>query len=190
MNYFTCELEDQADRGKPAVKASVLGHPNNLCVRLEGYGDCYSADGHGAPVLIEVLDGKARVIVWGDINQEDPTHVIDLSGALETARTPEPEPIPMPPLPLPDKWGHYRLPDGCTIYPAADGCDNGMAIPGLGARAGDADSPRFKGKWRATWKNDVPLRGSDGDDECLSEFPSPEAAYLCIWRGGEGRPSP
>lgn len=52
----------------------------------EGYGNANDIDGNGVPVLIEYWDGKLRVHVWGDINREDPTHSIDLSGAKESQR--------------------------------------------------------------------------------------------------------
>ena len=57
-----------------------------VLVRPEGSGDFGSGEGDGWPVLIEIYEGKPRVIIWSDINQEDPTHEIDLSGALEVHR--------------------------------------------------------------------------------------------------------
>jgi hypothetical protein len=36
--------------------------------------------------LLESVNGHLRVIIWADINAEDPTHIIDLEGARETAR--------------------------------------------------------------------------------------------------------
>lgn len=38
------------------------------------------------PIFIEFYDGKPRILIWADINEEDPTHVIDLSLALESNR--------------------------------------------------------------------------------------------------------
>ena len=35
--------------------------------------------------MIEAWDGELRVIVWGDINQEDLTHIISLEGARRKA---------------------------------------------------------------------------------------------------------
>jgi hypothetical protein len=52
----------------------------------KGYGDCGSPDGHGLPVKIEWYDGDLWVLVWSDINNQDPTHKISLSGALESKR--------------------------------------------------------------------------------------------------------
>lgn len=58
-----------------------------VLLAFEGYGEKTAADGHGQPVMIELdQDDKPRVIVWSDINREEPTHVIDLEGAREDAR--------------------------------------------------------------------------------------------------------
>lgn len=43
-------------------------------------------EGDFAPILLEFYERKVRLVVWGDINNEDPTHAIDLSGALESNR--------------------------------------------------------------------------------------------------------
>ena len=55
-------------------------------IRLEGTGDATSGVGAGYPVLVEVYNGQPCVRIWADINQEDPTHVIYLHGALEKLR--------------------------------------------------------------------------------------------------------
>jgi prepilin-type processing-associated H-X9-DG protein len=52
----------------------------------KGYGNMGMADGHGSPFIVEHYEGHLRLIVWADINQEDPTHTIDLEGAREDAR--------------------------------------------------------------------------------------------------------
>ena len=51
----------------------------------EGYGDKYSAEGHGCPVGLEIWQGRLRLIVFDDINEEDP-QIFDLENARETAR--------------------------------------------------------------------------------------------------------
>jgi hypothetical protein len=61
-----------------------------LVIGAEGYGEMTAQDGHGFPIVIEYHERQFRILVWGDINQEDPTHVISLEGAREDARrTPE-----------------------------------------------------------------------------------------------------
>ena len=82
------ELDDHSEEKAPPVRGrvEVQKHGQNLILRFEGFGDHNSEDGYGAPVLVENWEGKLRVVVWADINQEDPTHVIDLTGARERNR--------------------------------------------------------------------------------------------------------
>jgi len=56
---------------------------SGISIRPQGTGT--STEVEGAPIFIEKCDGVWRVIVWGDINQEDPTQVItiDLKNAKE-----------------------------------------------------------------------------------------------------------
>ncbi len=71
---------------RPPIRCRLLtlGHDVSIC--FDGYGDYGSTAGHGCPVMIEHYDGVLRLLVWGDINQQDPTHIIDLEGALEAKR--------------------------------------------------------------------------------------------------------
>lgn len=62
----------------------VRQYDDALAVSIPGCG-LLEAEG-GEIVHIEVYDGVPRVLIWGDINDPDPTHVIDLSGALESNR--------------------------------------------------------------------------------------------------------
>jgi len=57
-----------------------------IYVRPDSTGDHVTDAGHGWPVLVETYNGKPQVIIWSDINQEEPTHIIDLSQALESNR--------------------------------------------------------------------------------------------------------
>ncbi len=41
---------------------------------------------NGAILYIEIVDGKPVLYIWGDINQEEPTHKISLQYALESNR--------------------------------------------------------------------------------------------------------
>jgi len=42
---------------------------------------------HDSPIYLEFNDGKWILHVWSDINQEDPTHQIDMTSALESNRS-------------------------------------------------------------------------------------------------------
>jgi hypothetical protein len=59
------------------IPVRVQYEDGKIWIRPKGYGDCCSADGDGTPILIELFDGNFRVVVWEDINEEDPciTHL-------------------------------------------------------------------------------------------------------------------
>ena len=54
-------------------------------IKVAGYGDHDSEDGHGTIVRVEERNGSVRVIVWSDINNPDPT-IIDMWAAMESNR--------------------------------------------------------------------------------------------------------
>ena len=61
---------------------TVAKEGRGLAIRPKGTGDRNSEDEMGFPIYIE----GTTVYIWGDINKEDPTHKINLSGALEKNR--------------------------------------------------------------------------------------------------------
>ncbi len=69
--------------GSSNVTISVEKDNLALIIHPEGMG---TWDGPYAPVLLERHEGKVRLVIWADINQQDPTHIIDLSEALESKR--------------------------------------------------------------------------------------------------------
>jgi predicted RNA-binding protein with TRAM domain len=69
----------------------VLAEGEAVLVRPEGTSDYGSGDEDGFPVLVENADMGARVLVWADINQEDPTHIITLDRARVSHRAAENE---------------------------------------------------------------------------------------------------
>lgn len=93
VSTFSGKLTDQMGNSRPVPIEVTLGSGKlgngMMSIAIEGYGDKTSADGNGSPILIENYGGRVRVIIWGDINQEDPTHVIELDGALESKRVDE-----------------------------------------------------------------------------------------------------
>jgi hypothetical protein len=83
----TTILADQMTNDSlPQVQTKVIFSNGQIFIHVEGYGDCCSTDGHGHPIAIELADGDLRVIVWGDINCEDPTRIISMKEALEAKR--------------------------------------------------------------------------------------------------------
>jgi len=89
MTDYEVTLTDKSD-GRMAPDHDQLIHieadQDAIALRPEGYGEASAGDGSGFPVLIEKWDGELRVIVWADINRQDPTHIISLEGARESAR--------------------------------------------------------------------------------------------------------
>lgn len=77
MQNFKCKISDQGKTLTVNVQESFAG----LAISIEGCGE-YSSTGDGVPILLECIDGIPRLVVWADITREDPTHIIDLSGAM------------------------------------------------------------------------------------------------------------
>ena len=77
-------IEDQYTFTKPKkIEVEVTGNSQGICLKPKGYDDSGCC---GIPVVLEVWNGKLRLVIWGDINAEDPTHIIDLEGAREKLR--------------------------------------------------------------------------------------------------------
>jgi len=76
-----CDGEDTPFNGHVTSEQDNLA----LLIAIDGYGENTSHRG-GYPILLEKHEGRLRLLIWADINQEDPTHIIDLEGAKETNR--------------------------------------------------------------------------------------------------------
>jgi len=74
-------LVDQSDYQAPTLDVEVREFNGTILIGAKGYGEMCSNDDSGHPVVIELYEGNFRVIAWADINQEDCTHIIDLSDA-------------------------------------------------------------------------------------------------------------
>ncbi|MGH2416408.1 MAG: hypothetical protein ACRDEA_22480 [Microcystaceae cyanobacterium] len=81
---FPFTLKDSLSQRTVTGKITQIG--GELEIYFDGYGNCSCDPKLGSSVLIEVFDKSLRAIVWGDINQEDPTSIIELEGARETLR--------------------------------------------------------------------------------------------------------
>jgi len=68
-----------------AIKANHHG----IYIQPKGYGDNTSQIDVGCPVVIEYKNGEPFVVIYGDINSEEPTHNISLAGAKESLRKEE-----------------------------------------------------------------------------------------------------
>ena len=78
-----CVKTDFYDHESQTWTPAMITIDGSLTVTIDGYGDhCSDSDAGERPVIkAEVFDGVARCVVWGDINQEDPTHNIHLDDA-------------------------------------------------------------------------------------------------------------
>lgn len=87
MNF---QLLDVAEGHEDVINVEVSSEMDDLALLIApvGYGDYSSMEGLGCPILLERYGGRLRLVVWGDINQEEPTHIIDLEGARESCRKP------------------------------------------------------------------------------------------------------
>ncbi len=89
------QLRETVGDGQGVTPVTVTIERDNLalCILPEGMNVWgVPADNPSGPILLERHRGTVRLLVWADINQEEPTHVIDLSGAKETARLTPPSP--------------------------------------------------------------------------------------------------
>jgi len=86
IDHTLVDTGDTPNTDRPEVKIKLDRTPNAIWIMPEGYGDSSSADGHGSPVGIEYYNGHLRLIVYKDINEQDP-EIIDLEDARESNRS-------------------------------------------------------------------------------------------------------
>lgn len=77
-------LKDGQPRKKGELAVEVRKKGNLVEIGAVGYGEAAAAPGQGFPIVLEYYDGKLVLRVWSNINSEDPTHTIDMQGALES----------------------------------------------------------------------------------------------------------
>ncbi len=82
---MTAVLSDADPKQTGSLNVRVAADSSTISIFPEGYGDFGSADGHGCPVFLELYEGRLRLIVFADINEQDPT-IIELDGAREERR--------------------------------------------------------------------------------------------------------
>ena len=75
------------DRHSGEVLPVSLSFENGvLLIRPNGYGDFESDENDGYPIMVELYKCSVNVVVYGNINQPEPTNHISLDNAKETAR--------------------------------------------------------------------------------------------------------
>jgi hypothetical protein len=85
----TLEIELYDQDTEKCHSVEIAFDEQGIYIIPKGYGDYYSKDGHGIPIMVEMYGGKPRVILWDDINEQDSTHTISLEGAREDKRKPD-----------------------------------------------------------------------------------------------------
>lgn len=67
------------------IGVNILPEGGQIWIQPQGYGEKCAIDGQGYPIGIELWQGRLRLIVFDDINKEDP-QIIDLEKAKESHR--------------------------------------------------------------------------------------------------------
>ena len=84
------DLNLKGFRQKEVQLFAVQTKPDVILLEAEGYGnrtgEGVPGEGYNDIVMLEYYGDKLRVIVWSDINQEDPTHIIEMENARESNR--------------------------------------------------------------------------------------------------------
>ena len=83
MNKETRLILKDADENTPGETEVVIQWTTKgIDIRPVGTGVKGAVD--GAPIFLERYKGHVRVLIWGDINSENPTHNVSLAGAWES----------------------------------------------------------------------------------------------------------
>lgn len=92
MKKLTCSVVDtDEDFAEPFPKLEITLADEGIEINFPGHGVKTLEPGppemgQGGPVYIEYRSGVPHLLVWADINQEEPTHSISLAGARESNR--------------------------------------------------------------------------------------------------------
>ena len=84
---LTTILNDAGSEHSERLRVRVVANDFAISIFPEGFGDFGSAPGHGCPVFLEIYRGRLRLIVFPDINNQEPT-IIDLDAAREDQHVP------------------------------------------------------------------------------------------------------
>ncbi len=77
--------EQSPDFPPMSITLRLFAENGQLWIRPKGYGEKCTMDGEGSPVGMEIWQGRLRLIVFDDINSENP-QTIDLENASEACR--------------------------------------------------------------------------------------------------------
>lgn len=74
---------------KKTLGIDIEIYDGHVIIHSIDYGENTAIEGQGRPIMIEYYEGELRVILWSDINQEEPTHIVSMEGAKESKRVRE-----------------------------------------------------------------------------------------------------
>ena len=78
---FTELYDHYKDSEAKPIKTRVVAGGMAAIICPQGFGVATNLEDFGSIVFVEQWNNELRVLVWSDINQEDPTHTISLEGA-------------------------------------------------------------------------------------------------------------
>ncbi len=82
----TITIKEQCSDSLPVeIKVNILSEGGKVWIQPDGFGEKCADDGEGFPVGIEIWQGRLRLIVFNDINVEDPI-ILNLENARESSR--------------------------------------------------------------------------------------------------------
>ena len=70
-----------------SLPIKIVSNDSAISIFPDGYGDFGSTPGHGCPVFLELYQGRLRLIVFPDINNQEPI-IIDLEAARDEHHIP------------------------------------------------------------------------------------------------------
>jgi len=79
---ITATIKDLSRKSGIEIPVKIRLSNDALWIQPQGYGEKISAEGQGWPICLEIWDSELRVLVWDDIDNEDPT-VIGMEKAKE-----------------------------------------------------------------------------------------------------------
>jgi len=83
---YTITIKEQCPDAAPiGIEVNILSEGGQIWIQPKGYGEKCAMDDEGWPIGIEIWQGRLRLIIFDDINREDP-QIIDMENARETAR--------------------------------------------------------------------------------------------------------
>jgi len=71
------DVMDDGDEKDRFINAKVKADSRGIYISLEG---CEDGTGNAETILVELCDGVPRVVVWAKNDQEDPSHIIPMTG--------------------------------------------------------------------------------------------------------------